>query len=59
MTDDLELRLNRAAEAASPEAQAVFWQAIDEMTMDDVREIFDGPDTRQPATWNAPCRRHW
>lgn len=44
MTDDLELRLNRAAEAASPEAQAVFWQAIDEMTMDDVREIFDGPD---------------
>ena len=44
MTDDLELRLNRAAEAASPEAQAVFWQAIDEMTWDDVREIFDGPD---------------
>lgn len=44
MTDDLELRLNRAAEAASPEAQAVFWQAIDEMTIDDVREIFNGPD---------------
>lgn len=44
MTDDLELRLNRAAEAAAPEAQAVFWQAIDEMTMDDVREIFNGPD---------------
>lgn len=43
MTDDLELRLNRAAEAASPEAQAVFWQAIDEMTIDDVREIFNGP----------------
>lgn len=44
MTDDLELRLNRAAEAASPEAQAVFWQAIDEMTWDDVREIYNGPD---------------
>lgn len=44
MTDDLELKLNRAAEAAAPEAQAVFWQAIDEMTMDDVREIFNGPD---------------
>lgn len=44
MADDLELRLNRAAEAAAPEAQAVFWQAIDEMTWDDVREIFDGPD---------------
>lgn len=44
LTDDLELRLNRAAEAASPEAQAVFWQAIDQMTWDDVREIFNGPD---------------
>lgn len=44
MTDDLELRLNRAAEAAAPEAQAVFWQAIDEMTWADVREIFNGPD---------------
>ncbi|MEP4380786.1 MAG: DUF4197 domain-containing protein [Alphaproteobacteria bacterium] len=44
MTDDLELRLNRAAEAASPEAQTVFWQAIDEMTWEDVREIYGGPD---------------
>lgn len=44
LADDLELRLNRAAEAASPEAQAVFWQAIDRMTIDDVRRIYDGPD---------------
>lgn len=44
MMDDLELKLNRAAEAAAPEAQAVFLSAIDKMSMDDVREIFNGPD---------------
>ncbi|UCH73807.1 MAG: DUF4197 domain-containing protein [Rhodospirillales bacterium] len=42
--DDLELRLNRAAEAAAPEAKALFWQAIGEMTFDDVVQIFNGPD---------------
>lgn len=44
MVDDLELRLNRAAEAAAPEAKAVFWNAVDQMTMDDVRAIYNGPD---------------
>src|SRR3546814_20615246 len=43
MADDLELRLNRAAEDAAPEAQAVFVQAIDAMTWDDARAIYDGP----------------
>jgi hypothetical protein len=44
MSDDLELRLNRAAEAAAPEAQELFWQAISEMTFDDVQKIYNGPD---------------
>jgi hypothetical protein len=44
MMDDLELKLNRAAEAAAPEAQAVFWNAGDQMSLDDVRKIFNGPD---------------
>jgi len=44
LADDLELRLNRAAEAAAPEAKALFWQAIGEMTFDDARKIYDGPD---------------
>ncbi len=44
LADDLELRLNRAAEAAAPEAKELFWQAIGEMTLDDVRRIYDGPD---------------
>ena len=44
LADDLEVRLNRAAEAAAPEAKALFWQAIEQMTLDDVRAIFNGPD---------------
>jgi hypothetical protein len=44
LADDLELRLNRAAEAAAPEAKELFWQAIGEMTLDDVQGIYDGPD---------------
>jgi len=48
MKDDLELKLNRAAEAAAPEAQAVFLSAVDKMSMDDVREIFNGPDDAAP-----------
>jgi hypothetical protein len=44
MADDLELRLNRAAEAAAPEAEALFWQAIDDITLEDVQGIYNGPD---------------
>ncbi len=44
MTADLELSLNRAAERAAPEAKDVFWNAITEMTLDDVRGVWQGPD---------------
>ena len=44
MGRDLELKLNRAAEAAVPEAQALFVDAIAQMTLDDVKAIYDGPD---------------
>lgn len=44
MADDLELRLNRGAEAAAPEAKAVFFKAIKQMTWEDVKEIYKGPD---------------
>ncbi len=43
LADDLELRLNRAAEAATPEAKEVFWNAISEMSIDDAKRIYDGP----------------
>ena len=44
MLDDLELRLNRAAEAATPKAKELFGQAINEMSIDDVQKIYQGPD---------------
>jgi hypothetical protein len=44
LADDLELKLNRAAEAAAPEAKELFVQAISEMTLEDVRDIYSGPE---------------
>ncbi len=42
--DDLEMRLNRAAEAAVPKAQSLFADAIRQMTINDARAILTGPD---------------
>ncbi len=39
LTDDLELRLNRAAEIATPKAKKLFISAISKMTINDAREI--------------------
>lgn len=44
VADDLELRMNRAAEAAVPEAKEMFWQTISEMSLEDVRGILEGPN---------------
>lgn len=43
IADDLELRLNRAAEAAVPRAKPIFLDAIRKMTLDDARGILNGP----------------
>lgn len=39
---DLEVRLNRAAEIATPKAKGLFIDAINEMTLDDVMAIYNG-----------------
>jgi hypothetical protein len=44
VADDLELRMNRAAEAAVPQAKELFWQAVSEMTLEDAQGILSGPD---------------
>ena len=44
MLTDLELRLNRAAELATPKAKELFIGAINEMTLDDVMAIYNGPE---------------
>lgn len=43
--DDFHLSLNRAAEAAVPEAAQVFEMQIRQMTIADARAILDGPPT--------------
>ena len=43
MLDDLETRLNRAAEAATPKAKELFVNAIETMNLRDAKRIYDGP----------------
>lgn len=43
MMDDLELRLNRAAETATPHVKELFVDAISQMTFTDVWNIYKGP----------------
>lgn len=43
--DELEVRLNRAAEAATPQARTLFVDAIRTMTIDDARAILQGGTT--------------
>lgn len=42
--DNLELKMNRAAEAATPKAKKLFLQAIQQMTFSDVKAIYSGPE---------------
>ncbi len=44
MLDDLETRLNRSAELATPKAKKLFTDAISEMSIDDVQKIYNGPN---------------
>jgi hypothetical protein len=44
LADDVELRINRAAEAAAPKTKELIWRAIEEMTLDDAKRIYNGPN---------------
>ncbi|MGH1378925.1 MAG: DUF4197 domain-containing protein [Alphaproteobacteria bacterium] len=44
LTDDLELRINRAAEMATPKAKELFIDAIKNMTISDAKQILTGPN---------------
>ena len=44
LTDDLELKLNRAAEAATPQAKKLFLDAISAMSFEDVQALYKGAD---------------
>jgi len=59
--DTLERRLNHAAERAAPEAQAVFFESITQMTLRDAERILKGPDDAATQyfrrTMSAPLKR--
>lgn len=44
VADDLELTINRAAEAAAPKARSLFVDAISEMSFEDVMGLYSGAD---------------
>ncbi len=43
--DEFVLSMNRSAEKAAPAAKQIFWDAIGEMTFEDVRKIWSGNET--------------
>jgi len=44
MLDDLDLRMNRAAETAAPKAYDIFADAVSKMTITDAKSIVSGPN---------------
>jgi hypothetical protein len=42
--DAFELSMNRAAEQAAPQAEAIFWDSIKQMSFTDARKILNGPN---------------
>ncbi len=49
LTEDLETRINAAAEAATPKAKEIFVASIKKMTLDDAKEILTGPEDAATA----------
>jgi hypothetical protein len=43
--DEFVLSMNRSAEKAAPFAKQIFWDALGEMTFEDVRKIYSGHET--------------
>lgn len=41
--DEFDLSMNRAAESAAPQAKALFWDAIKQMSFTDAQNILSGP----------------
>jgi hypothetical protein len=55
--DDLVLAMNRAAEAAVPEAKALLVESIRNMSIQDAKGILTGGDTAATSTSAEPLTR--
>jgi hypothetical protein len=54
--DAFSRSMNRAAERAAPEAKALFWNAIKEITFDDARTILKGKDNEATLYFEEKTR---
>jgi len=54
--NDLELKMNRAAEIATPKAKALFWDAIQQLTLDDIMTIYRGEDDAATRYFESKMR---
>jgi hypothetical protein len=57
LVDDLELKLNRAGEAAAPKARKLLLQSIQEMKFEDVKRIYRGPPDSATQYFKAKMSR--
>lgn len=44
LADEVESKLNKGAEAAAPKTKELIWKAITDMTLEDAKKIYDGPN---------------
>jgi hypothetical protein len=56
--DAFELSMNRAAEAAAPEAKVLFWDAVQQMTFDDAKKILSGADDEATKYFRGKTEGH-
>jgi hypothetical protein len=54
--DEFSRSMNRAAERAAPEAKALFWDAIKEITFEDARTILKGRDNEATLYFEGKTR---
>lgn len=54
--DAFSRSMNRAAERAAPEAKALFWDALKEITFDDARKILNGRDDEATLYFEGKTR---
>jgi len=57
LADDLELKLNRAAESATSKAKSLFLQAITDMTFEDIKNVYEGPDNSATKYFKSKMSR--
>ncbi len=54
--DAFELSMNRAAEKAAPEAKALFWDSIKQMSFEDARKILNGRENEATLYFEEKTR---